>query len=620
LVTNQGFHFINIFDFHSDFNNTCRRFDEYPKNLALLGRNTWGMVMKEYTRETISKTISQINKNILLPDIQRPFVWDKEQIYKLFDSLMRGYPISTFLYWQLTREQLTEIEKADKLRIKMYKFVDSNDEENEEENNRDKDSYSLVLDGQQRLTSLYIALKGIWKEKLRKKNIQKELYYNVLSGQTENEDGVLYEFLFIDRNDGVIQIEEIENEKIEKKIKCWINVKKVFEKDLGQAKKRGVFVDEIVAKDVRMLEFKNDIDDIIDRFNDVLKDDGVINFFPEDETNYDRVLDIFVRTNSGGTKLGYSDLLFSKIKLRWEDARAQFKELLASVNKNNFEFDADFILKACLVIFSKKSEDVKYNVNNLNDTLINDIVVSWVQIVQSIKITISLLDRFLMKDKKMLPSYNALIPMIYWVYKTKRSTYRDDLEHDVKEQQILRVWLVKALMSGAFSGQSDLTLYKCKEAIDNAGPTLYPAEDVEKNIQTMKNRSMNIDTDKYDQISYRSKESYLFLALCYKMAVNFQPITDGNLPEQDHIFSKDELKKANIPEDKINSIYNIRFVSLIDNRKKSKMPFTDWVKQLDTNKDTVFKTHGIPQGSWTVDNFDAFLNERKILLQGNLVY
>lgn len=55
--------------------------------------------MKEYKRETISKIVSIVNKNVLLPDIQRPFVWDEQQIYKLFDSIMRGYPISTFLFW-----------------------------------------------------------------------------------------------------------------------------------------------------------------------------------------------------------------------------------------------------------------------------------------------------------------------------------------------------------------------------------------------------------------------------------------------------------------------------------------------------------------------------------------
>jgi uncharacterized protein with ParB-like and HNH nuclease domain len=87
-------------------------------------------------------------------------VWKEDQIYKLFDSLMRGYPISTFLFWSLTKEDLEKIQKEIKINIRMYKFVDSNDKDSDEELNRARDDYKLVLDGQQRLTSLFIALKG----------------------------------------------------------------------------------------------------------------------------------------------------------------------------------------------------------------------------------------------------------------------------------------------------------------------------------------------------------------------------------------------------------------------------------------------------------------------------
>ena len=161
--------------------------------------------MKEYTRETINKIVEKINKSILLPDIQRPFVWTEEQIYKLFDSLMRGYPISTFLFWELTKEKIQEIKEKQDLWIKMYKFVDSNEDDNIEELNRNKDSYQLVLDGQQRLTSLFIALKGSWKKKIKKNIIIHELYFDTLSGDNESEDGILYDFQFLDAYFGRIR-------------------------------------------------------------------------------------------------------------------------------------------------------------------------------------------------------------------------------------------------------------------------------------------------------------------------------------------------------------------------------------------------------------------------------
>ena len=567
--------------------------------------------MKEYTRETINKIVEKINKSILLPDIQRPFVWTEEQIYKLFDSLMRGYPISTFLFWELTKDKLQEIEKKQDLWIKMYKFVDLNEDDNIEELNRNKDSYQLVLDGQQRLTSLFIALKGSWKKKIKKNIIIHELYFDTLSGDNESEDGILYDFQFLDKSNNVLRIDE-QSTNGSISFKVWINVKKIFENDLGQAKVRGEFVDNIIKKDQRLINYKCKIDDNLDAFNDVIKDDGIINYFPEDETSYENVLDIFVRTNSGGTKLGYSDLLFSKIKLTWTEARDQFKDLINSINKNNFEFDSDFILKSCLTLFANKNEDIRYKITNLSNNFILNIVSNWDRIVNSIKLTVGLLDDFLIKDKKQLPSYNALIPVIYWHYKTNHKTYKSDNDDDMKNLNIIRLWITKALLSGVFGGQSDTVLYKCKEAIDSIKDDRYfPADNIQNYISSLKNRSMEITVDKFDQYSYRSKESYLFLGICYKNAINFNPILDGNLPQQDHIFSKDELKKSGIPDDKINSIYNIRFVTSSDNKTKSAIPYEDWVISLNNRKDAVFLQHSIPAGKWSIKNFDDFLENRK---------
>jgi hypothetical protein len=106
----------------------------------------------------------------------------------------------------------------------------------------------------------------------------------------------------------------------------------------------------------------------------------------------------------------------------------------------------------------------------------------------------------------------------------------------------------------------------------------------------------------------------------WSMAINFTPIMTGNLPEQDHIFSKAELQNASIPDEKINSIYNIRYVSLGDNRSKGKTPYAEWIIGLGNRADTVFKTHLIPQGKWSVGNFDDFLAARRKEMLRQVVY
>ena len=232
-------------------------------------RKRQGDAMKEYTRETIQKTVEAINKSIFLPDIQRPFVWEEEKIYKLFDSLMRGYPISTFLYWDLARDQIED------LKVKMYKFVESNVKDSEQVTALDRDEFSLVLDGQQRLTSLYIALKGTWVEKVRKSSVIKELYFNVLSGVDENEDGILYEFCFCPKSFGQVFLGD---ETAPSKMKLWINIKKVYEADIGKSEKRKAFVKKILSTSPELKAHEDRIDDNIEKFDEFIKEWGIVEF------------------------------------------------------------------------------------------------------------------------------------------------------------------------------------------------------------------------------------------------------------------------------------------------------------------------------------------------------
>lgn len=92
---------------------------------------------------------------------------------------------------------------------------------------------------------------------------------------------------------------------------------------------------------------------------------------------------------------------------------------------------------------------------------------------------------------------------------------------------------------------------------------------------------------------------------------------EGNLPEQDHIISKNELNNAGISSEEINSIYNIRLVGRSENRAKSKKLYSNWLKNI--NKEEI-KKHLIPSGIWNGKNYNNFLIKRKKILLGNLEY
>lgn len=151
---------------------------------------------------TIKEVINDIHrKKYLLPAIQREFVWTTDQIVALFDSLLRDYPVGSFLFWYVERENIGK--------FKFYEFLREYHElentHNPEANVSGEEDIVAILDGQQRLTSLYIALKGTYAYKLpwkRKNSVaaypDRALYLNLLS--PSNEYDMVYDFQFLTKD------------------------------------------------------------------------------------------------------------------------------------------------------------------------------------------------------------------------------------------------------------------------------------------------------------------------------------------------------------------------------------------------------------------------------------
>ena len=110
-----------------------------------------------YQTTTIKSIIQDIyHRELLIPDFKKEFVWNHEQIETLFDSIFKGYPIGTFLFWQ----------NNNAAKFKLYDFIkDFSEFESSNygtETSPNGDSFKTIIDGQQRLTALYIALKGTY--------------------------------------------------------------------------------------------------------------------------------------------------------------------------------------------------------------------------------------------------------------------------------------------------------------------------------------------------------------------------------------------------------------------------------------------------------------------------
>ncbi len=560
--------------------------------------------MQDYSRETIHEIVEKINDKYFLPDIQRDFVWKPVQVYTLFDSLLRDYPISTFLFWKLDG---TYLEKEN---IKKLKFVCRSDAKNEPDTsiNPEKE-YFLVLDGQQRLTTFYLVLKGNYIIR----NKKYDLYFNILSGETE-DDGILYEFNFFNTEKGEVFIDKGDDDKPEK---AWFRVKNIYA--IQEIEDVSDIVGEMFEEKYVSLSKKQK--KAVSKLLRILKYEKIIYYYPEIEKDYDKVLDIFVRTNAGGTKLSYSDLLFSTIKSKWVDAREKFDELITTLNDDDkYDFSNDFVLKTILFINAKDVNSLRYKTMNFGHDIIEKIKQEnyWKKLSVSICLAREILrDKFHLTHKKLISSNNALIPIIYWLYTKEKKAIGSERNCVTEDDIILmRTWFIKALLSGVFGGQSDTILYKCKSAIDDASSN-FPSEQIEDRIKKETKKIMKVTIDDINKIAYNSNNSHLILSLAYKSAINFQPCLKSNIPEQDHIFSQDELKQAQKSDDEINTIFNIRYIGKAPNQSKSNKPFNKWI---ETQTEIDKATHLIPKGAWDVNNYSEFIEQRKNLILDALKY
>jgi hypothetical protein len=285
---------------------------------------------------TIAEALRRIQTNdYVLPAIQREFVWKPAQIERLFDSLMQGYPFGTFLFWRVQAETSGK--------FKFYDFVRRYHEKDAahcpELGTMHHQSVTAVLDGQQRLTALNIGLRGSMAMKQPNKwwtNAdafpERTLRLNLLGSKEIDEDGIMYRFRFLS-DDQVARDEGAH----------WFKVGDILATedviDLNDMLVDAGFTGESLKGALRLLS----------RLYRVVHTDPLIHYYEEETQDVERVLNIFIRLNAGGTVLSYSDLLLSIAVAQWKtiDARSEIHRLVDELNRipKGFNFSQDFVLK-----------------------------------------------------------------------------------------------------------------------------------------------------------------------------------------------------------------------------------------------------------------------------------
>jgi len=563
---------------------------------------------------TIKKVIENVhNKKYLLPAIQREFVWGTDQIERLFDSLMQGYPVGSFLFWDVKKEKSKDFQ--------FYEFIrnyhEKNNRHNPLANTSGEEGIIAILDGQQRLTSMYIALKGTYAYRLprmRRENPlaypEQQLYVDLL-GPSDEFDTV-YDFRFL-------TVEEA-NEKIEGvywfKVADILNINNPFE--LNQyliqeglsaiEKDKALFASETLYKLYRAI---NEIPNV--------------NYFLEEEQNLDKVLNIFIRVNSGGTKLSYSDLLLSIATAQWKnkDARQEIIKFVDEINQigDGFKFDKDFVLKACLVLCDFK--DIAFKVDNFNTETMEKIEENWDRAKEAIRLAINLVASF-GYNQDTLTSNNAIVPIAYYLLKRDIPHHYVESKKYKQDRSFVKKWLILSLLKRVFSGQPDNILRRLRKviAVNNSEFPLQPIIDEFKGEA----KSFTFSDDEIDNLlSYQYGQKHTFSIL----AVLYPHLDFRNKFHLDHIFAKSlftkrNLTKRGIPQGKmdvyvenVNSIVNLQLLEGIPNMEKSDMEFEKWLNETykdATKLEKYMEEHYIPMVSFEFQNFEEFIVKRRELL------
>ncbi|GMM96796.1 DUF262 domain-containing protein [Microbacterium sp. MTN4-26] len=432
---------------------------------------------------TIATALKLIQKNeLILPAIQREYVWKPSQVIKIFDSVLRGYPVGSFLSWKVAPETVGA--------FKFYGFLKDYSGYDKKHNPvvdipTDREVIA-VLDGQQRLTSLNIGLRGTyayrnpraWANKAWSYP-ERRLYLNLLGEAPENEAGLKYHLAFLTKEQ-ITQAAEDDTKK-------WFPVSDIF--DASEAYQMAqIPVKYGVGNEAKAVE-------MISLLWQEVHHNQSLHFYEETDQDIERVLDIFVRVNSGGTVLSYSDLLMSIATAQWKekDARAAVHDLVDALNTTGqgFDFSQDTVLKSGLVLADVG--DVGFKVKNFTTANMARLESRWDDISTSLRIAAELLADFGLSGGT-LTADSVLIPVAYYVHRRGLTpSYRvSDKKDDREDRAALRSWVLRSLIvRGVWGSGLDTLLRDLREVLRSDGAEAFPLATIEQ-VMARRGKSLEV--------------------------------------------------------------------------------------------------------------------------------
>ncbi len=550
---------------------------------------------------TIYEALENIkNGKYVMPAFQRQYVWSMEQIEKLWDSILLDYPIATFLFWHVDDDNVS----WDTYFCSFLSEVTFDSRKQADSVNYELSSINVnltdtaVLDGQQRLTSLFLSLYG--QAYIRQKHARKKI-----AGGT-----VVKLLIELNKNRLAVDEEEYNSkkfdirfaERIGKLSPTQFEVKNILDPQFREDSTREQAIEKAIVNVPP--ESKEYARGILNQLYRKIFVEKLIRYTKIKDMKQDDALEMFVRFNSGGKALKKHEITMSILEAYWPSAKTEFGKVLEGPYAG---FGTDFIVRAALMLYG---DVVK---SNINKQIAEDLKNHWQEFKKALRNLETVLKGMKIEVSRFANSWNVLLPIIYFIY------YNPEYE---KNLEGIRAYLVRAVLFTYFQSGTTSKLQQMKSSINSYN--------YEITVDMMENQisDLRVTDGKIDDILNAEKGSRVAGEVLYFLGLDW--INKNYKYEQDHLHPDERFNRTNpvsVPMEEWNKwrsnrnrLPNLHLLEGRQNASKNDMRLVDYYNDMNDEQKAVFRKEAlIPDGvSLELEHFGEFYEKRKALLMDKI--
>jgi len=547
-----------------------------------------------------SITIYEALQNIrdgkyVMPAFQRQFVWGMEQIEKLWDSILLDYPIATFLFWHVEDSNVT----WDTYFCKFLSEVTFDSRKQADSVNYEltsidvKNTDTAVLDGQQRLTSLFLSLFG-------------EGYIRPNYARKKSGDRLLTKLL-IELNKNKISVDEEEynskkfdikfSEKVGRLSPTQFEIKNILDRKFQDDATSEKAIEDAIAN--VPADSKEYARNILRKLYHKIFVEKLVRYTEIKDMKQDDALEMFVRFNSGGKPLRKSEITMSILEAYWPSAKTEFGKILVDSYDG---FGTDFIIRSALMLYG---DVVKSNINKqIAENLKND----WNGFKKSLRNLEKMLKEMKIDVSRFSSSWNVLLPIIYYIY------YNPDYDKNING---VRAYLLRAIFFTYFQSGTTGKLQQMKSNINSF--------DYEITVEMLDQMNdLRVTDGKIEDVLNSEKGSRVAGEVLYYLNLDWTNKTFKY--EQDHLHPDDRFNGSKPLSVSVgdwkrwhgmrNRLPNLHLLEGRSNGSKNAMRLVDYYNDMNDEQKVEFcKQAMIPKdSSLEIENFEKFYEARKAIL------